>query len=90
MSGSFVVQSSLKSAGRVRRWRCFVHAFEGLLFLQRNEPNARVHLAATVAVITVAASLRVSVGDWRWLILAIALVWAAEALNTALEQLCNR
>ncbi|HEV2866439.1 MAG TPA: diacylglycerol kinase family protein [Allosphingosinicella sp.] len=90
MSGSFVVQSSSKSANMGRRWRCFGHAFDGLIFLQRNEPNARVHLFATVAVIALAATLRVSLEDWRWLILAITLVWAAEGLNTAVEQLCNR
>lgn len=25
--------------------------------------------------------------DWRWIVLAIALVWIAEAFNTAIEQL---
>ena len=27
--------------------------------------------------------------EWRWLILAIALVWSAEALNTAIERLSD-
>ena len=34
-------------------------------------------------------ALRISLADWRWLILSIALVLAAEAGNTAIEQLCN-
>ena len=27
--------------------------------------------------------------EWRWIILAIALVWLAEALNTAIERLAD-
>jgi diacylglycerol kinase len=30
---------------------------------------------------------RLSAEEWRWIILAIALVWVAEALNTAVERL---
>jgi diacylglycerol kinase (ATP) len=40
-----------------------------------------------VAVVLVSAFLRISAADWRWIVLAIALVWIAEALNTAVEQL---
>ena len=27
---------------------------------------------------------------WRWLVIAIALVWVTEAINTAVEELCDR
>ena len=30
---------------------------------------------------------RLSADEWRWIILAIALVWLAEAFNTAIERL---
>ncbi len=33
------------------------------------------------------ALLVISASDWRWIVLAIGLVWVAEALNTAVEQL---
>ena len=33
--------------------------------------------------------LRVSPADWRWLIIAIVLVWFAELMNTAFEYLCD-
>ncbi len=32
---------------------------------------------------------RVSADDWRWLVLAIAIVLAAELVNTAFEHLCD-
>jgi diacylglycerol kinase (ATP) len=31
--------------------------------------------------------LGISAADWRWIVLAITLVWLAEAFNTAIEQL---
>ena len=40
-------------------------------------------------MLLLAALLRVSAGEWATLALAIALVWVAEALNTAIEALCD-
>ena len=54
------------------------------------EPNARVQLAAALAVIGLGLWLRVGVRDWALLVLAIGLVLAAEASNTALEALADR
>jgi len=67
------------------RLRAFRFAFEGVGYLVRTQPNARIHLAVTVAVVSLAAWLRVDREGWVWLVLAIGLVWAAEAFNTALE-----
>ncbi|MEK6205863.1 MAG: diacylglycerol kinase family protein, partial [Amylibacter sp.] len=49
----------------------------------------RIHLLATVLVLISAWVLDVSRQDWLWLILAIALVWISEAVNTAIEYLCD-
>jgi len=67
------------------RLRAFRFAFEGVGYLMRTQPNARIHLVVTVAVVSLAAWLRVDREGWVWLVLAIGLVWAAEAFNTALE-----
>ena len=40
-------------------------------------------------MIVAAILLRLRLEDWRWLILAMALVWSAEALNTAIERLSD-
>jgi diacylglycerol kinase (ATP) len=71
------------------RLASFRHAARGLVFLFRTQHNARIHLAATLLVVLLGLWLRISTADWRWLILAITLVWAAEAMNTAFEHLCN-
>ena len=33
--------------------------------------------------------LSISATDWRWLIVAIVLVWVAETMNTAFEYVCD-
>ena len=46
-------------------------------------------MAATVAVIAGGFVCRVSSVEWALLVVAIAIVWMAEALNTALEFLAD-
>jgi diacylglycerol kinase (ATP) len=70
-------------------WRSFRCAFAGVRTLLATESNARIHLTVTAVVIVLGLSLRVSRNDWCWLIAAIAGVWTAEALNTAIEILGN-
>lgn len=55
----------------------------------KTQHNAWMHLAATVAVILVASFLQVRLEDWRWLIVAMVMVWVAEAFNTAVEYVCD-
>ena len=72
------------------RLKSFRYAVRGLRVLVREEHNARVHLAASLCAVGAGAALRLSSGEWRWVVLAIALVWLAEAFNTAIEDLCDR
>lgn len=69
--------------------KSFPYAWRGLLFLLRSQPNARIHLLATLAVCGAGLGLGIGLGDWLWLVLAVILVWSAEAFNTALEQLAD-
>jgi diacylglycerol kinase len=64
-------------------------ALRGVSALAR-EPNAKIHGAAALAVCALAAWLDVAREGWALLALAIGLVLAAEAGNTALEALANR
>ena len=69
----------------VRRIRAFRHAFAGWYYVLQTQENAWLHALATVIVIALALWLRLPTRDWAVLMLAIALVWTAEFLNTALE-----
>ena len=71
------------------RMRSFRHAGRGLQFLLRNEHNAWLHLAATGVAIGVGLALEIDASDWRWIVAAVLWVWSTEALNTAVEQICN-
>lgn len=55
----------------------------------RTQPNARFHLAASVAVVLSGFWLEISRLEWAALVLCIALVLALEAVNTALEYLTD-
>ena len=72
--------------GRIRSVR---HAIRGILRIVRCQHNAWVHAAATIVVLVAAFALRISAADWCWIILAISIVWTAEALNTAFEFLAD-
>ena len=67
------------------RISAFRFAFEGLAYLLRTQPHARIHLAMTVAVVAMGWWLGVSTLAWVALTLAIGAVWVAEAFNTAVE-----
>jgi len=67
----------------------FGYALHGVAFLVRTQPNARLHLLATVLVSAAGAYVSLRREEWVWVIAAIVLVWSAEAFNTALEQLAD-
>lgn len=71
------------------RIRSFGYALRGLCFMLKTQHNTWIHLAATIVVVAAGFWLGIAPGDWRWIILAIALVWVAEIVNTAFEHLCD-
>ncbi len=73
-----------------KRLNSFRYAFAGLSTLISSQPNARIHLAATILVIAFAILLNIALWEWAILALAAGMVWTAEALNTALEFLADR
>ncbi len=73
-----------------RRARSFVDAGRGLWWVFVSQPNARIHAFATVCVVGLGVWLGLLVLEWCAVLLAIGLVWVAEALNSALEALADR
>ena len=55
----------------------------------RCQHNAWIHAAATIVVLIAAGLFRISSAEWCWIVLAISIVWTAEALNTAFEFLAD-
>ena len=71
------------------RLRSFRYAAAGLGTLLRTQHNAWIHAAATLLVIGAALYFGLNAYEWLWLVLALALVWTAEAFNTAIELLAD-
>lgn len=55
----------------------------------RCQHNAWIHVIATLTVIGAGFFFRLSSGEWCWIVLALAIVWTAETLNTAFEFLAD-
>ncbi|HUH97901.1 MAG TPA: diacylglycerol kinase family protein, partial [Anaerolineales bacterium] len=67
------------------RYQSFGHAFRGWWYVLRTQRNAWIHAVASTVVFGFAFWLHVSALDWAVLILTIAMVFAAEFINTAIE-----
>ena len=78
--GGFTVASRLES------FRC---AFRGVRTLLASQHNAWIHLLATVSACGLGWLLGISALEWCAVAIVIALVWTAEAFNTAFELLCD-
>lgn len=71
------------------RIKSFKYAFTGLKTLFQAEPNAWIHISAAVITVGLGFFCRINSLEWLFVITAIALVIAAELINTALEVLCD-
>jgi diacylglycerol kinase (ATP) len=67
------------------RLKSFKYAFSGWWFVIRTQRNAWIHMVVSIAVILLSFFLHITSSNWAMIFLAIALVWIAEFLNTALE-----
>lgn len=67
----------------------FKFAVQGFIFVVRKERNMRTHLLAAALAIALGAFLHISRIEWLFLNLAITVVFIAEIMNTAFEQLMN-
>jgi diacylglycerol kinase len=64
-------------------------AITGILVFFRKERNARIHLAATFAVVITGFLYHISNMEWIILVIMIMSVMVSEILNTSIESLCD-
>lgn len=71
------------------RFKSFQYAFEGIATLFKEEPNAKIHL--TIAILTIVAGFVFQISNTEWMVtcIFIGLVFALEAINTAIEHIAN-
>lgn len=72
-----------------QRATSFGFAWKGIKTLVRTQPNMRIHLGATVLTVIAGFCFHLHPGKWLAVIIAIAMVWITEAVNTAIEFLTD-
>ncbi len=64
-------------------------ALNGWKYALQTQRNTWVHAVTSLGVIALALWLRLAPTEWALLVLTMALVWATEFINTALEALTD-
>ena len=72
-----------------KRLQSFGYAWKGMKRFIGQEHNAWIHLTAATLVVSGGLFFDITRGEWIAVILAIGLVIAAEAINTAIERLVD-
>jgi diacylglycerol kinase len=73
----------------IKAIKSFRFAFRGIKAVFISENNAKIHLAASLIIVSAAIYFHLSLSEWLWIALSISLVWITEAINTAIEKLVN-
>jgi diacylglycerol kinase len=68
-----------------QRRNSFRYAANGVRIAFATQAHAKIHLVAALAVAYAGWLFAISPSEWCALLLAIALVWVSEAINTAVE-----
>ena len=71
------------------RLKSFRYAFNGIRILFSTEHNAWIHLSAALSVIIAGIAIKISISEWVAVLIAIGMVFTAEAINTSIEKLSD-
>ena len=72
-----------------KRLGSFRYALRGVKILFEGTPNVWIHLSAAILVVVAGVVWNISAGEWTAVALACGVVFAAEAANSALEELAD-
>jgi diacylglycerol kinase len=73
-----------------QRLKSMGYAIEGIVTLIKTQPNAQLHCGATAIVVVAGLLTGITNTQWLALVIVVGLVWSFEALNSALEVLCDK
>lgn len=72
-----------------KRLKSFVYAINGIKTLVKEEHNSWIHLLAAGIVIIGANYFKLNTFEWVAIIISIGVVFTAELVNTAIENIAN-
>ena len=73
-----------------QRMLSFKYAFNGIFLMLKNEHNAWIHAFAAVFAVSAGFYFGITKQEWIAVVLTIAMVFAAEAFNSAIEVLVDK
>lgn len=73
----------------IKFFKGFGFAFAGIWQILLHERNFKVHVLALLAVISAGLYFHITTQEWINILLVSALVLSLEAINTAIEKLCD-
>ena len=65
------------------------HALRGLIYLVKNEHNARIHVAILVIAIVIGVLLKITPAEWIAIAIVSGMVLISELVNSAIENLAD-
>lgn len=71
------------------RLKSFGYAFKGIWTLFESQTNAKIHSLAIIVIVALGLYLHLSPTEWCLIVLCMACVLMAEAINTAIEFLVD-
>lgn len=80
---------AVNNSSAMNRLKSFKYAFNGIKILIKEEPNARIHLLASLVVIMLSVVLEINVMEWVAVVFCIGFVLVAETFNTSLENISD-
>ena len=78
-----------KSLDNKKLRHSFKYAFNGIKTCINNEQNMFIHFTVATIVVIGAIIFKISVIEWMLCLVMIALVFAAELINTSIEAVCD-
>ena len=73
-----------------RQLESFRYAWNGIKMLVITQVNARIQLTLTIIVTILGFIFSITSYEWLALLMSMAVVWSAEALNTAIEWIVDK
>ena len=72
-----------------KRLKSFRYAFNGIKIMFTTQHNSWIHLFATILVLLLGVYFQINTTEWVLVIIAIAMVLAAELINSAIEMVID-
>lgn len=79
----------LRGSGHTGMWEGLTYGFRGIRTLFQTQKKARMQALSSMGLCALGAAVGLTREEWCWLLVSVTVVWALEAMNTAVEFLTD-